>query len=116
MKGLRLNHKMDSIPVRVGVLRTAHRKAHVGFVLGDVGDEQSSAWCSGLAEREFSLEVEAVGNSCPPPPKILTYHYCLCAGVSSSQGGVVCGDLSATRTCGIRFCGTGACGSSCKKG
>ncbi|KAK2502708.1 hypothetical protein MC885_014542 [Smutsia gigantea] len=35
--------------------------------------------------------------------------------VSSSQGGVVCGDLSATRTCGIRFCGTGACGSSCKK-
>ncbi|XP_036771051.2 keratin, type II cuticular Hb6-like isoform X1 [Manis pentadactyla] len=36
--------------------------------------------------------------------------------VSSSQGGVVCGDLSATRTCGIRFCGTGACGSSCKKG
>ncbi|XP_073069597.1 keratin, type II cuticular Hb6-like [Manis javanica] len=36
--------------------------------------------------------------------------------VSSSQGGVVCGDLSATRTCGIRFCGTRACGSSCKKG
>ncbi|XP_047642644.1 keratin, type II microfibrillar, component 7C-like [Phacochoerus africanus] len=35
--------------------------------------------------------------------------------VSSSRGGVVCGDLSATRTCGIRSCGIAACGSSSKK-
>ncbi|XP_005907049.2 keratin, type II cuticular Hb1 [Bos mutus] len=35
--------------------------------------------------------------------------------VSSSRGGVVCGDLSATRTCGIGSYGVGACGSSCKK-
>ncbi|XP_061272069.1 keratin, type II cuticular Hb1 isoform X3 [Bos javanicus] len=35
--------------------------------------------------------------------------------VSSSRSGVVCGDLSATRTCGIGSYGVGACGSSCKK-
>ncbi|XP_006172579.2 keratin, type II cuticular Hb6 [Camelus ferus] len=35
--------------------------------------------------------------------------------VSSSRGGVVCGDLSASRTCGNRSRGMGACGSSCKK-
>ncbi|XP_068827808.1 keratin, type II cuticular Hb1-like [Capricornis sumatraensis] len=35
--------------------------------------------------------------------------------VSSSRGGVVCGDLSGTRTCGISSYGVGACGSSCKK-
>ena len=56
-----------------------------------------------------------LGTSSPPSPKVLTYHYCLCAGVSRSQGGVVCGDLSATRTCGISSYGVGACGSSCKK-
>ncbi|XP_003355442.2 keratin, type II cuticular Hb6-like [Sus scrofa] len=35
--------------------------------------------------------------------------------VSSSRGGVVCEDLSATRTCGIRSRGIAACGSSSKK-
>ncbi|XP_055250427.1 keratin, type II cuticular Hb1-like [Moschus berezovskii] len=35
--------------------------------------------------------------------------------VSRSQGGVVCGDLSVTRACGINSYGVGACGSSCKK-
>ncbi|XP_052495327.1 keratin, type II cuticular Hb3-like [Budorcas taxicolor] len=35
--------------------------------------------------------------------------------VSSSRGGVVCGDLSGTRTCGISSYGVGARGSSCKK-
>ncbi|KAJ1061618.1 hypothetical protein K5549_002653 [Capra hircus] len=35
--------------------------------------------------------------------------------VSSSRGGVVCGDLSGTRTCGISSYGVGACGSSYKK-
>nr|XP_020764007.1 keratin, type II cuticular Hb1-like isoform X1 [Odocoileus virginianus texanus] len=35
--------------------------------------------------------------------------------VSSSRGGVVCGDLSVTRTSGVRSSGVGACGSSCKK-
>ncbi|XP_057558128.1 keratin, type II cuticular Hb1-like [Hippopotamus amphibius kiboko] len=46
----------------------------------------------------------------------------LCEGISavnisasSSLSGVVCGDLSATRTCGIKFCRMGACGSSWKK-
>ena len=38
-------------------------------------------------------------TSSPLPPKVLSYYYCSHASMSSSQDGVVCGDLSATCTC-----------------
>ena len=94
-----------SHPVRMGVLRP-HGSSHC-----------LSPWRCGWS-RDILLGVRegvVFGTSSPPPPKVLTYHYCLCAGVSSSRGGVVCGDLSVTRTSGVRSYGVGACGSSCKK-